>query len=250
MLTGERTRLIELYQRATVDTGRYERVERERFLIHLLSKLTENQNVLSSSLPSFDPQAPWKFFSNRRAAYQGREIAATFAFVTEELRTRLGLSSLCEALTRCGCQTGLAIARRLGTPWATASLRLSAIRSVIDGQCSDAELTGTVLTMGECARHDIRIPADARSLEFAIALDNRGSRTAHYPCLEVRAQVQTTQSRALKQTKLGMFSSLLRIEGGRKGWITLRGIDFLQELRSECAENEDLYALRLLITRK
>ncbi|MCK6439066.1 MAG: hypothetical protein L6Q71_02555 [Planctomycetes bacterium] len=218
--------------------------------MHLLNKLKQNFDIVSSPTPVFDPNAPWKLFLNRRAAYQGREMASAFAFIADELRSHIGARALTDTLYHCRSEVGLAIARRLATPRATASARLAAARVMVDGQAMDTPLASALLSIGECARHDVIVPQNARTLVVAVAIDNPSDIATHFPCVELRVQVQTRREASLKSSPVCVFSSLLRIESGERAWLPFRGVDLLGELRSELPQGEELHALRFLFTRK
>jgi hypothetical protein len=265
-----RTRLIEQYQRATSESGRYERADRGRFLRHLISGISSHHAyALSRETPGRLPE--WQdAFLRESAARQGREAATTCAFIVKELAARVGNQELRDDLLRDQSPLGIAISRRMAAPAATSSLRLAALRVRTDDGTSDVPLSAMPADGGECARYDVvsaglrgansnwSAPSAAhdarecdglRVLSVAVAVDNPTNRTAHAAGIELRVQCQTATSGCFIATPVSAFGCAQKIDPKRRAWIAFRGLDLLAAARAFLPPGERIDAVRLLVTR-
>lgn len=251
-----RMRLIEQYHRVVADSGRYERVERNRFLAHLLDTVREHSALATTGLCS-DSLEPWQLeFLRSRAARAGVDTSVAFGFIIHELGSRVGVRELRADLTAHGGRLGTGIAKRLGAPAAIRFARLAVLRVVsADTSPADHVLQGAQFESEEHARIDLRAPAVGghewlRGLRVAVAVDNRSPHTLHAIGIEAKIQVQTRASGRLVRTGLSSMGVICELSAARRGWVAFRGVDFGPELLREVGPADPIVAIRFLIARK
>ncbi|MCA8940589.1 MAG: hypothetical protein KDB07_12305, partial [Planctomycetes bacterium] len=174
-----------------------------------------------------------------------------FAFVLQEMRKRHSDLELKQHLTQIGSDLAMAFSRRIAAPLANAQLRLGALRCNFGEACETQVLHGMFHESEEVARADVFVDGrDLESLRVAIAIDNPSKKRAWASGVDVRVQVQSVHGSTLTRSSVSIFGVLPVIDGGRREWLAFSGVDLLQEVASELEAGDEIYALRLLISRR
>lgn len=249
MLSRDTVGLREQFQRATSDSGRYEALDRERFLVNQLERIDEHLRQLGPASQRRAATCERSSFLRARAFRQGREVANAYRFLIDELPNLIGRQELRTRLTHIGTPLAMALNQRLGRIYGGASVALAAFRSVQDQEVADVDLMPVVLAQGEVARHDVFLLPQTRQIGFSVAVDNRDRRRAFATGIQVEVQAQFAGDDALVRTGFGFFGLIPAIEPKRRAWWGFQCPRLRNELRSVDVRGRAVEALRFIIRR-